>query len=80
MLRVFDNKALTTIFGHKREEVPREWGRFRNEELHVLYPTPHQILINRVMKSRKVRWPERVARTREKRNEYSVLVGKPERK
>jgi hypothetical protein len=35
-LRVFDNKVLTTMFGHKREEVTGEWGRFHNEELHVL--------------------------------------------
>jgi hypothetical protein len=33
---VFDNKALTTIFGHKREEVTGEWGRFDNEELRAM--------------------------------------------
>jgi len=30
-LRVFDNKALRTIFGPKRGEVTGEWRRLHNE-------------------------------------------------
>jgi hypothetical protein len=32
------------------------------------------------MKSRRMRWARHVARMGEKRNEYRILVGKPERK
>jgi hypothetical protein len=33
-----------------------------------------------MMKSRRMRWAGHVARMREKRNEYRILVGKSERK
>jgi hypothetical protein len=34
----------------------------------------------RVIKSKRVRWPGHVERMGEKRNAYSILVGKPEGK
>ena len=46
-----------------------------NEELNYLYPSPN---IVRVIKSRRVRWAEHVARMGEERGVYRVLVGKPE--
>jgi hypothetical protein len=45
--------------------------------LNDLYSLPN---IVRVIKSRRMRWAERVARTGERRSLYRVLVGKPERK
>jgi hypothetical protein len=46
-----------------------------NEELHNLYSSPNII---RMIKSRRMRWAEHVARMGEKRNAYRILVGKPE--
>jgi len=46
-----------------------------NEELNDLYASPN---IVRVTKSRSMRWAGHVARIREGRGVYSVLVGKPE--
>jgi hypothetical protein len=42
-----------------------------------LYSSPNII---RVIKSRRMRWAGHVARIREKRNAYRILVGKPENK
>jgi hypothetical protein len=45
------------------------------EELHNLYSSPNII---RMIKSRRMRWAEHVARMgEEKKNAYRILVGKP---
>jgi hypothetical protein len=31
---MFENRGLSAVFGHKREEVAGEWRKVRNEELH----------------------------------------------
>ena len=36
-LRVFEKRALRSIFGHKRDEVIREWRKIHEEELKDLY-------------------------------------------
>jgi hypothetical protein len=36
-LRVFENWVLRRILGPKRDEVPGEWRKLHNEELHDLY-------------------------------------------
>ena len=59
-LRAFENRVLRRIFGPKRDEVPREWRKMRNEELNGLYCSPN---IVRVIKSRRIRWAGQVART-----------------
>ena len=46
-----------------------------NEELNDLYFSPN---IVRVIKSRRMRWAEHVARVGEERGLYRVLVGKPD--
>jgi hypothetical protein len=56
---VFENRVLRRIFGPKRDEVTRVWIKFHNEELHDLYSSP---TIVRVIKSRRMRWTEHVAR------------------
>jgi hypothetical protein len=39
-LRVFENRVLERIFGHKRYEVTGEWRKLHNVELHNLYLSP----------------------------------------
>jgi hypothetical protein len=35
-LKVFKNMVLSRIFGPKREEATKEWGKLHDEELHSL--------------------------------------------
>jgi hypothetical protein len=74
---MFENRVLRRIFGRKRDEVTGEWRKLHNKEINDLYSSP---TIVRVMKSRRMRWAEHVARRGEKRGVYRVLVGKPEGK
>jgi len=74
-LRVFENRVLRRIFGPRKDEVTRECRKLCNEELEDLYPSPNTL---RVIKSRRMRWAEHVARIRARRGLYRVLVGKPQ--
>jgi hypothetical protein len=74
-LRVFENRVLRRIFGPKRDEVTGGWRQLHNEELYGLYSSPSII---RVMKARGMRWAGHVARMREVRGAYNILVGRPE--
>jgi len=65
------------IFGPKRDGVTRKWKKLYNEDLNDLCSSPN---IVRVMKSRRMRWAGHVARMREKKGVYRVLVEKPEGK
>jgi hypothetical protein len=56
---------------------PDDWRKLHNEELHNLYSSPSII---RMIKLRRMRWAGHVARMREKRNAYRILVGMPEGK
>jgi hypothetical protein len=76
-LKLLDNRVLRRIFGPKRDEVIGGWRKLHNEELHNLYSQPSVI---RMIESRRMRWLGSVARMREKRNAYRILVGKAERK
>jgi hypothetical protein len=76
-LKVFENRVLRRIFGPKRDGVMGGWKKLHNEELHNLYSSPS---INRIIKSRWMRWEGHVARMGEKRKVYMLLVGKPEGK
>jgi len=76
-LRVFENRVLRKVFGPKIDEVTGEWRKLHNEELNDLYSLPN---IVRVVKSRRMRWAEHVARMGENRGVQRVLVGKPEGK
>ena len=73
-MTMFGNRVLRRIFGRKRDEVTGEWRTLHNEELNVLYFSPN---IVRVIKSRRMRWADHVARMVEWRGLYRVLVGKP---
>jgi hypothetical protein len=69
--------VLRRILGPRRDEMVGDWRKLPNEELHNLYSSPNII---RMIKSRRMRWAEHVARMGEKRTAYRILVGKPEGK
>jgi hypothetical protein len=78
ILRVPENKMLITFEPEK--EVTKNWRKLRNEELNNLYSSPNIIII-RVIKSRRMRWKSHVARMGEMRNTFKILSenlqGKP---
>jgi hypothetical protein len=76
---MFENRVLRRIFGPKRDEIMGEWRRLHNEELRDLYSSPSTSII-RIIKSRRMRWKEHVARMGRKRKAYRILVGKREGK
>jgi len=76
-LRVFENRVLRRVFGHKWDEVTGEWRKLHNEELRDLYSLPNIVW---VVKSGKMGWAGQVARMGEGRVVHRVLVGKPEGK
>jgi hypothetical protein len=61
---MFENRVLRRIFGPKKDEVTGEWRKLHCGELHNLYSSPDII---RQIKSRRMRWPGRVACVGEKR-------------
>ena len=74
---MFQNRVLRRVFGPKRDEVTGELGKLHNEELSDLYSLRN---IVRVLKSRRMRLVEHVARMGEGRGAHRVLMGKPEGK
>jgi hypothetical protein len=56
---VFENRVLRRTFGPKSDQVIGGWRKLHNEELHNLYSSPSII---RMIKSRRMRWTEHVAR------------------
>jgi len=59
-LKEYENRML-----RRREEVVGEWRRLHNDELRNLYAS---LSIIRLMKSRKIRWADHIARVGEVRN------------
>jgi hypothetical protein len=53
------------------------WRKFHNDELHSLYSS---LNMDVVIKSKTMKWAGHVARMREGRGIYRVLVGRPEGK
>jgi hypothetical protein len=64
------------MFGPKREE-DGLWRKLHDDELHSLYSS-HNIVM--MMKARRMSSAGHVARMREGRGVYGVLVGRPEGK
>ena len=62
-LRVFESRMLGRLFGPKRDEVTRGWREIHNKELYDLYCSKNKI---RVIKSRRMRRAEHVARIGER--------------
>jgi hypothetical protein len=69
--------VLRSIFGPRRDEVSEGWEKLHNEELRDSHTSPSII---RMIKSRRMRWVGHIARMRENRNAYRLLVGKLEGK
>jgi hypothetical protein len=76
-LWVFENRVLRKIFGPKRDDVTGEWRKLHSEELNNWNSLSNIIM---QFKSRLIRSAGHVARMREERKVYNVLVGKPEGK
>jgi hypothetical protein len=74
-LRAFENRVPGRIFGPKRDGVTGGWRKLHNAEIHNLNPSPS---ITRIIQLKRMRWAEHVARMGKMRNEYNLLVGKPE--
>jgi hypothetical protein len=74
---VFENRILTRIFGPKRNEVTGDWRNLHKKELHDLYSLRSII---KTIKTRKMRWVGLIERMGEKRNAYTLSVGKQVRK
>jgi hypothetical protein len=66
--------VLRRMFGHKRDEVTREWRKLHNEEFNDMYCSPDIVW---VIKSRRLRWVVHVVRIGERKGVYRVM-GKPE--
>jgi hypothetical protein len=76
-LRVSENRVLRRFFGFKRDKTRGGWRKLHTEELNNLYSSPSKI---RMIKSRRMRRAGHVARMREERNAFRILMGKPEGK
>jgi hypothetical protein len=57
-LRVFENRVLRRIFGPRRGEMVVGWKKLHNKELHNLCGSSS---INKIIKSRRMRWAGHVA-------------------
>jgi len=75
-LRVFENKVLRRVCGHKKEAI-RGWRKLYTEEIHNLYSSPYVV---GVIKTRRIRWARHVANTDKMRSACKTLVRKPQRK
>jgi hypothetical protein len=68
---------LGRMFGPKRYKVIGGWRKLHNGELHNLYTFPSVI---RMINSKRIKWVRHVACIGERRNEFWILVGRPEGK
>jgi hypothetical protein len=59
---VFENRALSRVFGSKRDEVTGEWRKLHNEVLNDMHCSP---TILREIKPRRMRWAGHVVRMEE---------------
>ena len=50
-MRLFENRVLRRIFGHKRYEVTVEWRKLHNEELNDLYSSPNIVWADKMEKN-----------------------------
>ena len=67
---------LKEIFEPKRDEVAGEWKKLHKDERNDLYSSTN---IMQVIKLRIIRWVGHVARMRDRRGAYRILMRTPER-
>ena len=67
---------LKRIFKPKRDEVTGEWKRQHKGDRNDLYSSTN---IMQLIKSRIIIWVGHIARMRDRRSAYRILVGTPER-
>ena len=73
-----DRRAFKILTGKQtKRDWNGEWRSFHNEELHSFYRSPN---IVRMIKSRKLRWADNVARTEEGGSDFKIWPGKPKGK
>ena len=65
------------VLCHENQKVTGDWKKLHSDELHDLYYPPYIIW---VVKSKRIKWVEQVARRGQKKNSNRFLVGKPEGK
>jgi hypothetical protein len=75
-LKVFKNTVLKETSQPTWEEARADWEKLHTEKIHDLYSSPN---IMRGFKGKGMKWPGNVAHM-VKRNFYTVLVRKPEKK
>ena len=63
--------------GPKRDKLTGDWRKLHSEELHDLYSSPNII---RLITSIRMMWAGHVARMKDRRGSYRVLVGNTEGK
>jgi hypothetical protein len=68
---VFENRMLRIICGPMRDEVTGKWRKLRNEKINDLYFSPY---IDRMIKTKRMRWAGHVVRRGERRGVYRVLM------
>jgi hypothetical protein len=68
-------RLLRRIFDPRRDGVIKGWRKLHDGELRYVYFSPSII---RMIKSWRLIWAGTVARMVERRNSYTILMGKPE--
>jgi hypothetical protein len=74
---VFENRAVSIMFGPKRDEVTGGWRKLRSEELHHLCSSPDNITVNQIKKDE---MSNTCISDRELRNSYKSMVRNSEGK
>jgi len=82
---VFENRVVRKLLGPRKDEIPAEWKRLHNEELHDLYSSPNII---RVIQSQRMGLATHVACMWDReahtgfwwRNEGTRPLGRPRRR
>jgi hypothetical protein len=75
--RLFENKLLRKIFGPRTDATKGGCRNLHTDKLHKLYSSENA---DRLKKSMRMRRARRVVRIAEKKDDYTVLVGRPEGK
>ena len=74
-LRVFENMVLRKMFETTKWDLTGEWRKLHSDEVHDLNSSANFV---RVIKSGRIRWAGHVARMRQRRVAYRIVVRKHE--